>query len=203
MIGPCADDPQAFFGCYAFPNHVMPMHPDFAGDIGIVAESLLDALRAEFPATEVHNEPGCLVSGGDLSGVPAAVDEAAAADVVVLAVGDRAGLFGGGTSGEGCDAEDLNLPGHQPELVEAILQAGRPTVLLAVSGRPYALGQYQAERQQWCRPSSPVRRVARLWPGCYLGGSTPPASYRSRCLGMLAVNRIHIWRRRSASTARE
>ena len=62
---------------------------------------------------------------------------------MVLAVGDRAGLFGGGTSGEGCDAEDLNLPGHQPELVEAILQAGRPTVLLAVSGRPYALGQYQ------------------------------------------------------------
>jgi beta-glucosidase len=35
------------------------------------------------------------------------------------------------------------LPGHQPELVEAILETGRPTVLLLVSGRPYALGQYQ------------------------------------------------------------
>jgi beta-xylosidase len=143
VIGPCADDPQAFFGCYAFPNHVMPQFPEFDEGIGIATDSLMDALRAEFPETEVHYEPGCHVSGGDLSGAPAAVDEAAAADMVVLAVGDRAGLFGNGTSGEGCDAEDLNLPGHQPKLVEAILQAGRPTVLLALSGRPYALGQYQ------------------------------------------------------------
>jgi beta-xylosidase len=143
VIGPCADDPQAFFGCYAFPNHVIPQFPEFDQGIGIAADSLLDALRAEFPDAEVHYQPGCQVSGGDLSGVAAAVDEAAAADVVVLAVGDRAGLFGSGTSGEGCDAEDLNLPGLQPQLVEAILDTGRPTVLLSVSGRPYALGQYQ------------------------------------------------------------
>jgi beta-xylosidase len=143
VIGPCADDPQAFFGCYAFPNHVIPMHPNFDGGIGIVADSLLNSLQVEFPSAEVRYEPGCRVSGGDLSEVQAAVAEAANADVVVLAVGDRAGLFGQGTSGEGCDAEDLELPGHQPELVEAILHTGRPTVLVAVSGRPYALGQYQ------------------------------------------------------------
>jgi beta-xylosidase len=143
VIGPCADDPQAFFGCYAFPNHVIPQFPDFDQGIGIAADSVLAAVRAEFSAAEVRYQPGCQVSEGDLSGASAAVDEAAAADVVVLAVGDRAGLFGGGTSGEGCDAEDLTLPGHQPELVEAILQVGRPTVLLALSGRPYALGQYQ------------------------------------------------------------
>ena len=143
VIGPCAGDPQAFFGCYAFPNHVIPQFPEFEGDIGLVAESLLSAVRAELPTAEVGYEPGCQVSGGDLSGVPAAVAEAAAADVVVLAVGDRAGLFGHGTSGEGCDAPDLNLPGRQPELVEAILDAGKPTVLVAISGRPYALGAYQ------------------------------------------------------------
>ena len=147
VIGPCSDDPQAFFGCYAFPNHVIPQYPDFDrdfdGDIGVVAESLLSAMRAEFQAAEVGHEPGCSVSGGDLSGVPPAVAEAAAADLVVLAVGDRAGLFGDGTSGEGCDAADLGLPGHQSELVEAILDTGRPTVLVAISGRPYALGAYR------------------------------------------------------------
>jgi beta-xylosidase len=143
VIGPCGDDPRVFFGCYAFPNHVIPQFPDFEGDIGVVAESLLGAVRAEFLTAEVGYQPGCRVSGGDLSGVPAAVAEAAAADVVVLAVGDRAGLFGDGTSGEGCDAPDLDLPGRQPELVEAILDAGKPTVLLAISGRPYALGAYQ------------------------------------------------------------
>ena len=142
VIGPCADDPQAFFGCYAFPNHgLQSAQPDQG--IGIVTDSLVDALRAEFPTAEVRYEPGCQVSGGDPSGVAAAVDESGSADVVVLAVGDRAGLFGAGTSGEGCDAEDLGLPGLQPELIEAILDTGRPTVLVSVSGRPYALGQYQ------------------------------------------------------------
>jgi beta-glucosidase-like glycosyl hydrolase len=94
VIGPCADNPQAFFGCYAFPNHVIPQFPEFDQGIGIAADSLLTVLRAEFPDAEVHYEQGCQVSGGDLSGVPAAVADAAAADVVMLAVGDRAGLFG-------------------------------------------------------------------------------------------------------------
>lgn len=142
VIGPCADDPQAFFGCYSFPNHVIPQHPELAGRIGIEADSLLTALRTELPEAEITYLPGCEVSGGDDSGLPAAVEAAAAADLVLLAVGDRAGMFGGGTSGEGCDAEDLALPGRQPQLVEAVLGAGTPTVMIIVSGRPYALGSY-------------------------------------------------------------
>jgi beta-glucosidase len=143
VIGPCADDPQAFFGCYAFPNHVIPQHPEFAGGIGIEAVSLLTALRTELPAAEITYLPGCDVSGGDDAGLPAAVAAARAADVVLLAVGDRAGLFGAGTSGEGCDAEDLALPGLQPRLVEAVLAAGTPVVMIMVSGRPYALGPFR------------------------------------------------------------
>lgn len=143
VIGPCADDPQAFFGCYAFPNHVIPQHPGFEDGIGIETVSLLQALGAELPAARIDHVVGCEVSGGDLSDLPAAVQAAARADVVLLAVGDRAGLFGGGTSGEGCDAADLALPGLQPELVDAVLGTGTPTVLLVVSGRPYALGPYQ------------------------------------------------------------
>ena len=57
--------------------------------------------------------------------------------------GTGPGFSGTGHPGEGCDAEDLDLPGHQPELVEAILDTGRPTVLVAISGRPYALGAYR------------------------------------------------------------
>lgn len=64
------------------------------------------------------------------------------ADVCVAVVGDRAALFGLGTCGEGCDAEDLSLPGVQGELVEALPATGTPVVLLVVSGRPYALGAY-------------------------------------------------------------
>ncbi|OXY85259.1 glycoside hydrolase family 3 N-terminal domain-containing protein [Streptomyces diastatochromogenes] len=140
LIGPCADDPNAFFGCYSFPNHVLPHHPGY--DNGIETRSLLDALAAELPGTRIAYEQGCPVKDIDRGGFEAAVEQARRADVCVAVVGDRAGLFGLGTSGEGCDAEDLTLPGVQGELVEALLATGTPVVLLVVSGRPYALGAY-------------------------------------------------------------
>ncbi len=122
---------------------MIPQHPELAGQIGIEAESLLSALRTELPTADLEHVPGCQVTGGDDAGLPAAVAAAEAADLVLLAVGDRAGMFGGGTSGEGCDAEDLALPGRQPQLVEAVLGTGTPTVMIMVSGRPYALGPYR------------------------------------------------------------
>ncbi len=54
-------------------------------------------------------------------------------------VGDHSGLFGRGTSGEGCDTDDLELPGVQRELVERVVATGTPTVLVVLSGRPYAI----------------------------------------------------------------
>jgi beta-xylosidase len=51
-------------------------------------------------------------------------------------------LFGRGTSGEGCDAASLALPGVQGELLDAILDTGTPVVLVLQAGRPYALGRY-------------------------------------------------------------
>jgi beta-xylosidase len=64
---------------------------------------------------------------------------------VVLALGDRAGLFGRGTSGEGCDAESLALPGVQQALLDRLLDVGTPLVLTLLAGRPYALGRGAAE----------------------------------------------------------
>ena len=141
LIGPCANDAHAFFGCYSFPNHVLPHHPDLP--TGIEAPSLLEALLAELPDVDLAHAIGCPVKTPDRSGIPAAVEAARAADVCIAVVGDRAALFGLGTSGEGCDAEDLSLPGVQDELVEALLETGTPVVLVVVSGRPYALGPYE------------------------------------------------------------
>ena len=52
----------------------------------------------------------------------------------------RIGLLGRGTVGEGNDAESLELPGVQRELVEAVVATGTPVVLVLVTGRPYAVG---------------------------------------------------------------
>jgi beta-glucosidase-like glycosyl hydrolase len=140
VVGPCAADPRTFMGCYAFPNHVLPRYPE-AG-LGIEVPTAVEALQAELTGagTEVVHEPGCGVIGDDRSGFAAAVAAARDADLCVAMVGDLAGLFGRGTSGEGCDAAELRLPGVQGALLEELLATGTPVVVVVVSGRPYALG---------------------------------------------------------------
>ncbi|MCF6475545.1 glycosyl hydrolase [Nonomuraea sp. MG754425] len=135
LIGPVADDPMAMLGCYAFPNHVGP-HPEHG--LGLELPTLRESLGRLVP--DLGYAPGCAITGDDTSGFAEAVALAARSDVAVLAVGDRAGLFGRGTSGEGCDAVDLRLPGVQAELVQAVLATGTPVVLVLLAGRPYALG---------------------------------------------------------------
>jgi beta-glucosidase len=142
LIGPCADDVRTMFGCYSFPNHVLAGRDDL-GD-GVAADSLRTALAAELPGVTWDYVPGCPVREEDRTGIPAAVAACAAADLAVLVVGDKAGLFGVGTSGEGSDVEDLRLPGVQEELVDAVLAAGKPVVLVVSSGRPYAVGRHRA-----------------------------------------------------------
>jgi Glycosyl hydrolase family 3 C-terminal domain/Fibronectin type III-like domain len=57
-----------------------------------------------------------------------------------VCVGDLAGLFQTGTVGEGSDADSLDLPGVQQQLLEAVVATGKPVVVVLTSGRPYNLG---------------------------------------------------------------
>ncbi|GAA1037495.1 beta-xylosidase/alpha-l-arabinosidase [Streptomyces murinus] len=141
VVGPRAADALAMLGCYSFPSHVLTHHPEVP--LGIDIPTVLDALRAELPGAEVVFAEGCGVSDPDTSGFAEAVARASESDVCVAVLGDRAGLFGRGTSGEGCDAEDLRLPGAQAELLDALVATGVPVVLVLLTGRPYALGRWQ------------------------------------------------------------
>ncbi|SEJ13461.1 beta-glucosidase family protein [Demequina mangrovi] len=136
VIGPNADRYQAMFGCYSFANHVLDKRP--GTELGLDVPTVLDAIRHELGP--VLTARGCDVQGEDRSGFAEAESAARAADVAVVVVGDQAGLFGRGTSGEGCDTDSLELPGVQRELVEAVLATGTPVVLVCVTGRPYAIG---------------------------------------------------------------
>jgi hypothetical protein len=107
-------------------------------------KTIREALRSEFATgSELDAQfvfaRGCGVDDDDRQGFAEAVEAARAADVAVVVVGDQAGLFGRGTVGEGCDRDDLELPGVQRELVEAVLATGKPVVLVLVTGRPYAV----------------------------------------------------------------
>jgi beta-xylosidase len=139
VVGPRADEASAMFGCYSFPQHVGLHHPDVP--LGIDAPSLLDALRADPAGYQVSFAQGCPVTGGEDAGLAEAAQVALAADVCVAVLGDRSGMFGAGTSGEGCDAADLRLPGRQEELLDALLDTGTPVVLVLLTGRPYELSR--------------------------------------------------------------
>jgi beta-glucosidase len=83
--------------------------------------------------------------GGD---VDKAVAQAQKADVVILALGEWHG-----TSGEGFDRSDLNLPGNQEALLEAVMKTGKPVVLVLQNGRaltiPWAAEHVPAILEAW------------------------------------------------------
>ncbi|MFG2271846.1 glycoside hydrolase family 3 N-terminal domain-containing protein [Streptomyces chartreusis] len=140
VVGPRAADALAMLGCYSFPSHVLTHHPEVP--MGIEIPTLLEALRTELPDAKVTFAEGCGVTDPDTSGFEEAVARASEADVCLAVLGDRAGLFGRGTSGEGCDVTDLRLPGVQAELLDALVATGVPVVLVLLTGRPYALGRW-------------------------------------------------------------
>ena len=147
---------------------------------------------------EVTYAQGCPVLGGTDDDIAEAVARAAQADVCVAVVGDESGLFGNGTSGEGCDVTDLRLPGRQEELLEALLATGTPVVAVLLVGRPYDLSR-QADRlaglvcgffpgEEGGRAvadvlsgrTNPTGRLPVSFPGA---GSSQPSTYLAAALG--------------------
>ena len=138
VIGPNAHRAEALQGCYSFANHVLATHPGLP--LGFAIPTVLEALQDTLGADTVRHAVGTDVEGEDRSGFAEAVAVAQDAAVAVVVVGDQAGLFGRGTVGEGNDSESLDLPGVQRELVEAVVATGTPTVVVLLTGRPYAIG---------------------------------------------------------------
>ena len=163
LIGPAADDPMALLCGYSFPVHLI------LNDAGESASQVVTpraALERVFGRERVTYERGCFiieqrkygspVFPGDVEAstsldqpspvsdrpdlIPAAVAAAQRADIAIVCVGDLAGLFNTGTVGEGSDADSLELPGVQQELLDAVVATGTPVVVVLSSGRPYNLG---------------------------------------------------------------
>lgn len=145
LIGPCADDGAAFLGCYSFANHVMAQTEGLG--MGIEVPTLKSALEKLMPDCKITFVPGVPVKDFDLSGIAAARKAVDDADLAIYVVGDRAGLFGRGTSGEGNDVADLKLPGAQSEMLDECLNSKVPGIVISVSGRPYSLGLFVSRAQ--------------------------------------------------------
>ncbi len=113
-------------GCYSFANHVLAHHPEV--ELGFEhPDRARGAAAPQLPDAEITHARGLRCRRTSIARASRMRCEAAsAADVAIVVVGDRAGLFGRGTVGEGNDVESLELPGVQRQLVEAVVATGTP-----------------------------------------------------------------------------
>lgn len=124
VIGPLADAPGEQLGCWVFDGERQHSQTVFA------------ALQERLGPRRVAHARGLEhCRSHDLDGLDAAVALARSAEVVVLCLGEDAGL-----SGEAHCRAHLDLPGAQQTLLEAVAATGVPVVLVIMAGRPLVLG---------------------------------------------------------------
>jgi len=129
------------------PNGDVARYGDYENPANGLHISIVQGVRKLLPDATVTSDEGQSISE--------AVGKAKDADVVIMALGERHGI-----SGEGFDRSNLNLPGNQEQLLEAIVATGKPVVLVLENGRPLTI--------HWAKKHVPA--ILEAWyPGEYGG----------------------------------
>jgi beta-glucosidase len=150
IVGPNADS-QTILGDWAAPQ------PDS------LVITVLEGIRNEFPGAKIDTMCfGGMISKVDAKGIENARRKAASADVCIVVVGENSQRYSafGRTCGENCDRDDLDLPGMQQELLEAVASMGKPTVLVLMTGRANSLA--------WAKEN--VDAILNVWEPGQMGG---------------------------------
>jgi beta-glucosidase len=90
-------------------------------------EQLIKRLNTHGGNLEIDTRPADVL-------IQEAVDVAKVSDVIVAVVGEAQGM-----TGEAASRADLNIPGKQLQLLQALKQTGKPLVVVLMSGRPLTI----------------------------------------------------------------
>ena len=100
-----------------------------------------DSLRIVTPWKGIQNKlgkdakllyaKGCNVNDSSTTGFAEAVATASQADLVIMNVGEAPDM-----SGEAKSRSNIHLPGMQEDLIKAMLETGKPVVIMISAGRP-------------------------------------------------------------------
>ncbi|HEX4265137.1 MAG TPA: glycoside hydrolase family 3 N-terminal domain-containing protein [Verrucomicrobiae bacterium] len=117
-------------------KHIAVIGPNAnIGRIGDYTESAKESSeQGMFEQIKKLVSPNSEVTFSDGEDIEKVVSLAREADVVILGLGEWTKI-----SGEGFDRSDLNLPGKQEDLLEAVAGAGKPIVLVLQNGRPLTI----------------------------------------------------------------
>jgi beta-glucosidase len=121
VIGPFGNDPHTPIGCWGAAGH---------------HQNTITLTKAFDMANLIYTfEKGCDTLGPSTAGFAAALEAARSSDVIVFTAGENNMM-----SGENHNRTDLNLPGVQQDLFDALKTTGKPIVTLLFSGRPLTIG---------------------------------------------------------------
>ncbi len=203
VIGPNAHSGRAFMGDYSYASqrelaavqveHATTLPTDLM--TGAPVMTVLEAVRVlANPATQLMYARGCDNLEPDRSGIPEAVRLAQQADVVVLVLGDRSGLLPHCSTGETRDSASLRLPGVQNELAQAILDTGKPVIVVLINGRPYAIPELSTRAgailEAWLPGEEGGMAIAEALFGEFNPGGKLPITF-PRSVGQVPIHYNH------------
>ena len=157
VIGPNAAQVQ--FGDYMWTN---------SNEFGVTPLQGIEAITQG--KVKINYAKGCEIHTQDRSGFAQAVASARNSDVALLFVGAMSGSPGrpwpNSVSGESFDLSDISLPGCQEELIRAVKATGKPTVVVLVAGKPFAMpwvkDNCEAVIVQWYGGEQEGRAIAEI-----------------------------------------
>ena len=153
LIGPLADEAAEMVGAWGGAGR----DPDI-----ITLKQALEERARKSGGTVIYAK-GTEIEDASQAGFAKAVQAAHDADVVVLALGESNAM-----SGEAGSRAYLDLPGNQEQLLEEVVAAGKPVVLVVFSGRPLVL--------DWA--ASHVTAILEVWfPGTEAGNALADILY--------------------------
>ena len=157
VIGPNAAQVQ--FGDYMWTN---------SNEYGITPLQGIEAVTQG--KVKINYAKGCEIHTQDRSGFSQAVTAARNSDVALLFVGAMSGSPGrpwpNSVSGESFDLSDISLPGCLEALIRAVKATGKPTIVVLVAGKPFAMpwvkDNCEAVIVQWYGGEQEGRAIAEI-----------------------------------------
>jgi beta-glucosidase len=124
VIGPLADDGYEQLGTWAFDSN--------ANQSVTCLDAIKDYVKGSVDVTFAMGLETSRSNNDD--GFSEVIDIASSADLAVMILGEEAIL-----SGEAHCRSNINLPGYQEQLINAVYETGTPIVLVIMAGRPITL----------------------------------------------------------------
>jgi beta-glucosidase len=129
VVGPNADS-QTIMGDWAMPQPDDNVITAYEGIKAACPNAAFDSMCFSGVITSITEQD-----------LVAARRKASAADLNIVVIGENSQRYEdkGRTCGENCDRDNLDFPGLQQQLLEAVYASGKPTILVMLNGRPLSV----------------------------------------------------------------